>query len=1311
MGIIVSGLRNVSGKLTFRTGDAGTFSFLTAPGSLGTQFDGVQTSVQLTTNAPVGQSVFFSLAFGTLPPGMILNAVTGEITGAANFVADFTTYYFTIAATWAGQTATRQFNFSIKPNFAPVWTTTGITDALDQVFYTFQLRATDANSGQPLTFSLNSGSLPAGLTLSPEGVISGVAEAISSATETKNLTFAVSDGMKSVNKQFQMMVRRNVEPVWVTGTNIGEGLGNSYFAVPIVASDANGTSLVYSADEALPLPTGLSIAPNGTVFGILPPALTENQTITFGAKATDGPHTISKTFTVTALVNVNPVFTVSPMIEAIAGIPVSHNLTAIDPLNQSAITYTVIGEIPSGMSFSDGILSGNPANVTEATDFTFSVEASNGELSTVQDFTFRVAPDLAPVWETESGEIVRSVSGLTVSYQLLAADPNGRPLTFEVQSGTLPTGLSLSSTGLIAGELSMVAEDTTRTFIIRASDGTKFADREFSIFHGQNTAPVWITPGALGSAAGGTTMQYVVAAFDAEGYPLTYRSKGNTDGVSFDPATRTLTFELKQLQKDAFVSKVLEVTDGVHEVTRSFSVLNKFSLAPVITTAVVSKAIEQTPYTFQIQAQNPGNNGFMFEVVAGALPPGLSLNASTGVISGTPGANASDENFTFTIRLTNEISSVEREFTVLVEHNIAPVWQTAAGSLGETLANNEVEYNLEVSDPNGTPPIVTAFTPLPTGLTLSGTTISGKLAVVEEDTTHEFTLRASDGVANSDRTFSVTVFANNDPVWVTSADLGSRPEDTNTSISIVATDPERMPVTLSLVAGAIPAGMSLTGGSLVGRTPVVEETTVYTFTISASDGVKTIEREFTLSVENNFAPVWTTAEGSLGEVLSGYGDYSFQVQATDPNGSTVLYSIVSGSIPQGMTFQAASGRIYNVGHSTVALANSDEVYTFTVRATDGKLFTDRDFSITVLKNDTPVWITPAGLILTADAGSNISIQLEATDAEERTLEYAFQGSGYPTGVTLSETGILSGTLPTVAQDTTYTFNVVVTDGARTSVRQFQIISQFSSAPIWQTPTALEQGREGSEVYIQLSARAGAQEVSYTAVSGLPESMTLSSNGLLTGTRPLVTGNTNLSIVIRATAIGGSTDRTFTMTVLDNISPVWVTPEGQIGSGMEGDAFSFTLQATDEDDTPTYVLADGDLGGLTLNEATGEISGALPIVDEITDFSFTIGAFDGSVRVDRVFSIKVRKSLSFVFNGVITTPAAPTTASYEIGESEGSGDWRNYDGTGDRSVNSAVPTTATFQYTRDFSANPLFSNSTVATVTTPTAPASATGEIS
>ena len=282
----------------------------------------------------------------------------------------------------------------------------------------------------------------------------------------------------------------------------------------------------------------------------------------------------------------------------------------------------------------------------------------------------------------------------------------------------------------------------------------------------------------------------------------------------------------------------------------------------------------------------------------------------------------------------------------------------------------------------------------------------------------------------------------------------------------------------------------------------------------------------------------------------------------------------------------------------------------------------------------------------------------------------------------------------------------VSDGARETTSEFSIYSQFSSAPIWQTNSVLQSGREGSAVSIQLSALAGSNTVTYSAIDTLPSGMTLSSSGLLGGTRPLVDGNTVINIPVRATASTGYADRTFTMNVLDNLVPVWTTPEGEIAAGMEGDPISATVAATDADDTVTYDLVSGDLEGLSLNSTTGAITGTLPEVSATRPIVFVIGAFDGSIRVDREFFITVRNGLTFS-SATITSPDAPTTAAYDVGEEE-AGDWSQYNGSKDRNVNSGAPTSsATMNYTRDFEQSGLFTNPSSVLVTTAQPAASAT----
>lgn len=92
-------------------------------------------------------------------------------------------------------------------------------------------------------------------------------------------------------------------------------------------------------------------------------------------------------------------------------------------------------------------------------------------------------------------------------------------------------------------------------------------------------------------------------------------------------------------------------------------------------------------------------------------------------------------------------------------------------------------------------------------------------------------------------------------------------------------------------------------------------------------------------------------------------------------------------------------------------------------------------------NDTPSWTTSSGSLGTFSELSTISVTVAATDEESSTTYSLADGSSLPTGVTLnSSTGVISGTLPDIASDTTYTFTINASDGSNTNPRSFSITS-------------------------------------------------------------------------------------------------------------------------------------------------------------------------------------------------------------------------------------------------------------------------------
>ena len=89
----------------------------------------------------------------------------------------------------------------------------------------------------------------------------------------------------------------------------------------------------------------------------------------------------------------------------------------------------------------------------------------------------------------------------------------------------------------------------------------------------------------------------------------------------------------------------------------------------------------------------------------------------------------------------------------------------------------------------------------------------------------------------------------------------------------------------------------------------------------------------------NNAPAWVTSAGSLGS-FGNYVNVNVTVSATDAEGDTVTYSIVSGSLPSGLSLNTSTGAITG----TMGAVGSSTTVNFTLRATAGGKTADRAFS-------------------------------------------------------------------------------------------------------------------------------------------------------------------------------------------------------------------------------------------------------------------------------------------------------------------------------------------------------------------------------
>ena len=138
-----------------------------------------------------------------------------------------------------------------------------------------------------------------------------------------------------------------------------------------------------------------------------------------------------------------------------------------------------------------------------------------------------------PIWNTPAGSIGTFPATIAVSSQLSASAVSpATTVTYLLISGLLPSGIVMSSAGLISGTPNLVTVDTVSTFTVRATDNlSNIRDRTFSMQISGVAIPELTTP--AGSIL--TTLDSVWVEL-----PITYSNPDSTNEVIIEIQEGTL---------------------------------------------------------------------------------------------------------------------------------------------------------------------------------------------------------------------------------------------------------------------------------------------------------------------------------------------------------------------------------------------------------------------------------------------------------------------------------------------------------------------------------------------------------------------------------------------------------------------------------------------------------------------------------------------------------------------------------------------------------------------------------------------------
>lgn len=365
----------------------------------------------------------------------------------------------------------------------PQWITPSGTIATitEGNFFTFPLDFNNPLLGTT-TVSIVSGSLPNGLSIDSNGVISGTASLVP-VPSTHQFVVRLENTAGISDRTFSIEIDE-IAPTWGDPNNLGSFPFNSYFSYQFFVLDPGGKKQEFEKISG-ELPGGLTLDKNGELSGVFK-EVSSNITFNFTIRAKlDGDKFEDKTFSleVTTSGNKPPIwFTPSGLIGEIFGnVPFSFQFIADDPEGGS-LNYTASG-LPPGFSLtSSGLLQGTlPTGSPQI--FSFSISASDTissvsrtfKLNTNQVISFPIA------WTTPSG-ILGSICEGEVSLFKVSAKSDSRTLFYEVTSGSLPNGLELNpNNGEIWGKVLEQGNEQTYVFEITASNKTESQSRQFSI--------------------------------------------------------------------------------------------------------------------------------------------------------------------------------------------------------------------------------------------------------------------------------------------------------------------------------------------------------------------------------------------------------------------------------------------------------------------------------------------------------------------------------------------------------------------------------------------------------------------------------------------------------------------------------------------------------------------------------------------------------------------------------------------------------------------------------------------------------------
>ena len=176
----------------------------------------------------------------------------------------------------------------------------------------------------------------------------------------------------------------------------------------------------------------------------------------------------------------------------------------------------------------------------------------------------------------------------------------------------------------------------------------------------------------IDSNSGGTTSVVITGSFFVSGATVLFVANSGSNvtpnSVTFNSSTQLTAVVTDSNFVNANEPYDIQVTNPSGNVATLADQINVDTTVAFTTSAgsLGTVAYNATGNHFTIGATDQDGDTITFSVISGSLPPGLSLNSATGVISGDPTDPAQPTTSNFTVRASTSQASADRAFSILV---------------------------------------------------------------------------------------------------------------------------------------------------------------------------------------------------------------------------------------------------------------------------------------------------------------------------------------------------------------------------------------------------------------------------------------------------------------------------------------------------------------------------------------------------------------------------------------------------------------------------------------------------------------------